>query len=134
MLKPGLYVRVRFVVRDAVNAILVPETAIQQLQGTESVLLAGPDNKVEQRTVTTGDTVGSEEIVNSGLQAGDRLIVEGTQQAQPGMTVKVEVEPQQLPSPTGLPQESSGTVTSQERSSPTSSSASGASATKLQGH
>lgn len=68
VLKPGLFARVRLVVRDAVNALLVPQTAVQQLQGTESVLVVGADNKVQQRTITTGAIVGNLEIVNSGLK------------------------------------------------------------------
>jgi membrane fusion protein (multidrug efflux system) len=96
-LKPGLYVRVRFVVRDAENALLVPESAIQQLQGTESVLLVGPDNKVQQTSIKTGPTVGDYEIVNSGLKAGDLLIVEGTQKVQPGTVVKTQEVAEQVP-------------------------------------
>ncbi|HVW07771.1 MAG TPA: efflux RND transporter periplasmic adaptor subunit [Bryobacteraceae bacterium] len=94
ILKPGLFTRVRFVVRDAPNALLVPQSAIQQLQGTESLLLVGADNKVQQITVSTGATVGAYQIVTAGLNAGDRVIVEGTQKAQPGMPVKAEEEPQ----------------------------------------
>jgi membrane fusion protein (multidrug efflux system) len=53
VLKPGLFARVRLVVRDAANALLVRQTAVQQLQGTESVLVVGRDNKVQQRTIAT---------------------------------------------------------------------------------
>jgi RND family efflux transporter MFP subunit len=95
VLKPGLFARVRLVVTDAVNALLVPQTAVQQLQGTESVLLVGPDNRVQQSTITTGATVGNFEVVTSGLKLGDRLIVEGIQKVQPGMLVKTEEEPEQ---------------------------------------
>ncbi len=58
-LTPGLFVRVRFVVREAENALLVPQSAIQQVQGTESVLLVGSGNKVQHTTITTGDMVGN---------------------------------------------------------------------------
>jgi membrane fusion protein, multidrug efflux system len=97
VLKPGLFARVRFVARDAVNVLLVPQSAIQQLQGTESIFVVGPDSKIQQRTITTGATVGTLEIVNSGLQAGDRIVVEGTQKVQPGMAVQVQEAPQQVP-------------------------------------
>jgi membrane fusion protein (multidrug efflux system) len=96
-LKPGLFVRVRFVVRDAENALLVPQSAIQQLQGTQSVLLVGSGNKVQQTTITTGDMVGNYEIVKSGLKAGDVLIVEGTQKVQPGAEVKTQQVAEQIP-------------------------------------
>lgn len=90
VLKPGLFARVRLVVTDAVNALLVPQTAIQQLQGTESVLVAGPDHKVQQRTITTGATTGNLEIVNTGLKAGEQIVVEGAQKVQPGMVVQAQ--------------------------------------------
>jgi membrane fusion protein (multidrug efflux system) len=110
VLKPGLFARVRFVTRDAVNALLVPQSAVQQLQGTESVFVVGADNKVQQRTIKTGATVGTLEIVSSGLQPGDRVIVEGTQKAQPGLVVKVQEAPQQpLPATTTAAPVSSGT-------------------------
>lgn len=92
VLKPGLFVRVRLVVRNAVNALLVPQTAVQQLQGSESVFVVGPDKKVEQRTITTGATVGNWNIVNSGLNLGEQIIVEGTQKVRPGMTVQTREE------------------------------------------
>jgi RND family efflux transporter MFP subunit len=99
-LKPGLFSRVRLVTRDAVNALLVPQSAIQQLQGTQSVFVLGPDSKIQQRTITTGATVGTLEIVNSGLQPGDQIVVEGTQKVQPGMVVKAQQAPQQIPATT----------------------------------
>lgn len=110
VLKPGLFARVRLVITDAVNALLVPQAAIQQLQGTQSVLLVGTDNKIQQRTITTGAIVGNLEIVSSGLKPGDRIVVEGVQKVQPGMTVQTrEASAQQaaqLPtaSPTGASQ------------------------------
>jgi membrane fusion protein, multidrug efflux system len=102
ILKPGLFARVRFVAKDAVNALLVPLGAIQQLQGTQSVFVVGPDNKVQQRTVRTGATVENLQIVSSGLQPGDRVVVEGIQKVQPGMTVQAQEAPAATvpPSPT----------------------------------
>lgn len=97
ILKPGLFVQVRFVVRDEENALLVPESAIQQLQGTASVLLVGPGNKVQQATIETGPAVGNYEVVTSGLKAGDVLIVEGTQKALPGTVVTPQQTPEQIP-------------------------------------
>jgi membrane fusion protein (multidrug efflux system) len=108
VLKPGLFVRVRLVVRNAVNALLIPQTAVQQLQGSESVFVVGPDKKVQQRTITTGATVGNFKIVNSGLKPGEQIVVEGIQKVRPGMTVQTreESEPQaaQLPTASPIPQ------------------------------
>jgi membrane fusion protein (multidrug efflux system) len=117
-LKPGLFVRVRFVVRDAENVLLVPQSAIQQVQGTESVLLVGSGNKVQQTTITTADMVGNYEIVKSGLKAGDVLIVEGTQKVQPGAEVKTQQVAEQIPD-TGQP---ANNQTASDNSSQNSSS------------
>jgi membrane fusion protein, multidrug efflux system len=100
LLKPGLFARVRFVAKYATNVLLVPLSAIQQLQGTQSVFVVGSDNKVQQKTITTGATVNNMEIVSSGLQPGDRIIVEGTQKVQPGAEVRAQEVPEQIPSAT----------------------------------
>ncbi|MGH9581778.1 MAG: efflux RND transporter periplasmic adaptor subunit, partial [Bryobacteraceae bacterium] len=126
-LKPGLFGRVRFVVREAVNAFLVPQSAVQQLQGTESVLLVGPDNKVQQSTVTTGATVGNLEIVSSGLKAGDRVIVEGIQKAQPGMAVQAKETPEETASAiTAAEEKTPGKSSAAQSGSPTPASSSAA--------
>lgn len=97
LLKQGLFVRVRFVTREAKNALLVPQAAIQQLQGTESAYIVGPDNKVKQTTVTTGATVGNDYVVQSGLAAGDLLVVEGIQKVHPGDQVSTKEVAEQIP-------------------------------------
>ena len=125
VLKPGLFARVRFVARDAVNALLVPLGAIQQLQGTQSVFVVGPDNKVQQRTVTTGVTVSNLEIVNSGLQPGDRVVVDGIQKVQAGVQVRV----QQGPALT-VPTDEDGEAGSKTPAPPQPSPAKGSAATK----
>jgi len=96
-LKPGLFVRVRFVTQDAQNALLVPQSAVQQLQGTQSVYVVGADNTVRQATITTGPMVGNDEIVQSGLAAGALLIVQGMQKVQPGAKVNTREVSEQVP-------------------------------------
>lgn len=103
VLKPGLFARVRFVARLEPNAIVVPQAAIQQLQGTQSVFVVGPDDKVAQRTITIGPTVGNLQVVTSGLKAGDRVIVEGTLKVRPGMMVHTQSAPQPPIPPASLP-------------------------------
>lgn len=107
VLKPGLFARVRFVARVEPNAIVVPQAAIQQLQGTQSVFVVGSGDKVAQRTITTGPTVGNLQVVASGLKAGDRVIVEGTLKVRPGMTVQTQSAPQPPVPPASLPAGSS---------------------------
>jgi membrane fusion protein, multidrug efflux system len=129
LLKPGLFGRVRFVAKNATNVLLVPLSAIQQLQGTQSVFVVGPDNRVQQKTITTGATVNNMEIVNSGLQVGDRIIVEGTQKVQPGMEVRAQEIPEQIPSAT-TNTENSGRATSSQSSPATPADSSAAKTTR----
>jgi membrane fusion protein (multidrug efflux system) len=91
LLKPGQFGRVRAVVEERPNAILVPQQAVQEVQGAKSVLVVGPDDKVVLRTVTLSERIGDLIIVTRGLEPGERVIVEGVQKARPGMQVKPEV-------------------------------------------
>jgi membrane fusion protein (multidrug efflux system) len=84
---PGQFGRVRIRVNDRQNVILVPQKAVQELQGLQSVLAVGDDNKVLARSIVTSDRVGERWIVEQGLKPGDRVIVEGVQKARPGMVV-----------------------------------------------
>jgi membrane fusion protein, multidrug efflux system len=84
---PGQFGRVRIRVNDRHNVILVPQKAVQELQGLQSVLTVGGDNKVLARSIVTSDRIGERWIVEQGLKPGDRVIVEGVQKARPGMVV-----------------------------------------------
>ncbi|WP_311963075.1 HlyD family secretion protein, partial [Acinetobacter baumannii] len=71
------------------DAILAPQQGItRDAKGDATALVVDAANKVEQRTVETGDTYGDKWLVLSGLKAGDKLIVEGTGKVAPGQTVK----------------------------------------------
>jgi membrane fusion protein, multidrug efflux system len=85
---PGQFGRIRVQVAERKNAILVPQRAIQQLQSVQTVYIVGPGDKIEVRTVTTGERVGSSWIIEQGLQPGDRVVVEGQQKVRPGSTVQ----------------------------------------------
>jgi membrane fusion protein (multidrug efflux system) len=93
LLKPGQFGRVRAVVEERPDAVLVPHTAVQEIQGAKSVLVVGPDDKVVLRTVTLNERIGDLTIVTRGLEAGERVIVEGLQKVKPGMQVKPETAP-----------------------------------------
>ncbi|MGH9395884.1 MAG: efflux RND transporter periplasmic adaptor subunit [Terriglobia bacterium] len=90
MLRPGLFVKVRMMVDEKPNALLVPAQAVQEVQGVQSVLVVGKDDQVQFRTVTAGDTVGNLRVIETGLQAGEQVIVQGLQKVRPGMPVKPE--------------------------------------------
>jgi membrane fusion protein (multidrug efflux system) len=132
LLKPGMFTRVRFVAREATNALLVPQSSIQQLQGTQSIFVLGTDGKVQQRTITTGATVQNCEIVNSGLQVGDKIIVQGTQKVQPGISVNAQVVPQQQLSTATISSTNTQTSTAPSPATASSSGSSTASKSKEQ--
>jgi membrane fusion protein (multidrug efflux system) len=69
------------------NAILVPQAAVTELQGSYQAAIVGPDNKVSIQNVQVGSQVGSDWIVTQGVAPGDRVIVGGLQFARPGTTV-----------------------------------------------
>ena len=90
-LRPGQFARVRVAVAEKENAILIPQRAIQELQGAKTVMVVDKDNKVSVRTITLGDKVDKEVVVLDGLSAGERVIVEGMQKVRPGGQVNPQV-------------------------------------------
>jgi membrane fusion protein (multidrug efflux system) len=87
LLRPGQYGKVRATVAVDKGALLVPQRAVTEIQGKYLVAVVGADNKVDIRPVTVGERIGAEWIISKGLQAGERVIAEGTQKVRPGMTV-----------------------------------------------
>jgi RND family efflux transporter MFP subunit len=87
ILRPGGYGKVRAVIRTQKDALTVPQRAVTELQGGYQVAVVDGENKVSIRTVTLGESIGSENIVNSGLKPGDRVVAEGIQKVRPGMRV-----------------------------------------------
>ena len=92
ILRPSQYGRARFVTDVKEGAILVPQRAVQEIQGLYSVMVVKPDATVEQRMVKAGERVGNLWIVDSGLKPGEKVIVEGIQKVRPG--VKVNATPE----------------------------------------
>ena len=88
LLRPGGYGRVRASVRTQNGALLVPQRAVTELQGSQQVAVVGADNKVSIRPVTVGDRVGKMWIITDGLKAGERVVVEGLQKVKDGAPVK----------------------------------------------
>jgi membrane fusion protein (multidrug efflux system) len=87
IVRTGQYARVRFATDVRPNAILVPQRAVSELQATYSVAVLN-GNKIEMRTVKTGARVGSMWVIEDGLAAGDKVVVEGMQKVKNGMEVK----------------------------------------------
>ena len=92
LLMPGMYVRARINTGVAPNGVLLDPAAVQRdPKGAASVYVVGADNKVAVRPVTLGGGVGQKWLVLSGLNAGDKVIVQGLQKIAPGAPVKAAV-------------------------------------------
>jgi len=87
LLRPGQFGRVRAVTSTRDNALLVPQRAVSELQGSYQVAVVGDDNKIAIRPVKVGEKVDQNWIINDGLKAGERVVVEGTQKVRPGVVV-----------------------------------------------
>lgn len=93
LLRPGQFAKVRAVTEVKKGAILVPQRAVSQLQGSFQVAVVGSDDKVQMRPVQPGVRVGSLWQIDSGLQPGDRVVVEGLARVKPGITVRPQEAP-----------------------------------------
>ena len=69
------------------NALLIPQRAVTELQGTYQVDLLTETNSVHLQSVKVGDQIASDWLIESGLKTGDRVVVEGTQKAREGTVV-----------------------------------------------
>ena len=89
LLRPGGYGKVRAAVNTVQNALLVPQKAVIELQGSHQLAVVGDNNKVSIRPVRVGDRVGSQWIITEGVKPGERVVVEGLQKVRDGATVKI---------------------------------------------
>ena len=88
LLRPGGYGRVRASAKTQSGALLVPQRAVIELQGSRQVAVVGNDNKVSIRPITVGERVGKLWIVTEGLKPGERVVVEGLMKVRDGAPVK----------------------------------------------
>jgi membrane fusion protein (multidrug efflux system) len=87
VLRPGQYARIRAITELRKDALLIPQQAVSELQGVYQVGVVGEDNKVTIQTVKLGPLFGDMWVVESGLQPGDKVIVDGLQRVRTGATV-----------------------------------------------
>ena len=87
VLRPGQYGRVRAVTATKPAALLVPQRAVSELQGSYQVAVVGGDNKIELRTVKVGERSGSMWVIEDGLKDGETVVVEGIQRIKAGSVV-----------------------------------------------
>ncbi len=87
LLRPGQYGRVRTSIRTKEAALLIPQRAVTEMQGTYQVAVVNGDNKISIRNVKPSDRVGNLWIIDEGLKPGERVVAEGVQKVRAGMTV-----------------------------------------------
>jgi membrane fusion protein (multidrug efflux system) len=105
-LRPGQFARVLLEFQVVQDALLVPQRCITELQGIQSVFVVLADNTVEQRNVIATATKDGLWLVESGLQPGETVVMEGLQKIRTGMTVQTVPGDFKLPSGE-IPDESS---------------------------
>jgi membrane fusion protein (multidrug efflux system) len=86
-LRPGQYAKIRTVIEERKNALVIPSRALIELQGQYTVYVVDKDNKVQLRMVNTATSYGQYTVIESGLSAGDKVIIEGMQKVKPEMVV-----------------------------------------------
>jgi membrane fusion protein (multidrug efflux system) len=87
LLRPGQYARIRAVTEERKNALLVPQRAITELQGIYQVGIVGADNKISIKSVKLGPQFSDLWVVDSGIEPGDKVVVDGLQRLKDGMVV-----------------------------------------------
>jgi membrane fusion protein, multidrug efflux system len=87
VLRPGQYARIRAVTEWRKGALLIPQASVSELQGIYQVGVVSQDNKVTIKTVKLGPQIADMWVVDSGLQVGDNVVVDGLQRVRSGMTV-----------------------------------------------
>jgi membrane fusion protein (multidrug efflux system) len=87
ILRPGGFGRVRIKIGTAKDALLIPQQAVNEVQGEYQVVVLGADDKAEFRSVDVGERTGIDWIVSKGLKPNERVVVEGFQKLRNGMPV-----------------------------------------------
>jgi len=96
LLLPGQFARVRALYQVLSDVVVIPRQAVSELQGLFRVYVVNSNNVVEVKTVELGPETGNDIVVESGLDAGESVIVEGLQKVRPGVTVRPEpINPEQ---------------------------------------
>ncbi|EIZ80605.1 membrane fusion protein [Novosphingobium sp. Rr 2-17] len=97
MLLPGMFVTATFEQASELNAILIPQNAVQRdFDGSAFIMVVGANNKAERRKVTADRTYGTNTVITSGLKRGDKVIIQGLNGLKQGAAIK--------PVPTSTPQ------------------------------
>jgi membrane fusion protein, multidrug efflux system len=88
LIKPGSFVNVNMVLMERENTVVIPQSAMIEIQGKYFVFLVGDQDKVSRTPVMPGRNIQNNVVINGGLKPGDRILLEGFQKFQEGMVVK----------------------------------------------
>lgn len=88
VLRSGQFVRAIVPARHNPNTIMIPQKAVQELQGKRSIFVVGPDNKASYRDIVVNTRLGNNWIVEQGVKPGELVIVDGISKVKPGTPVK----------------------------------------------
>jgi membrane fusion protein (multidrug efflux system) len=105
ILRPGQFAKIRALIETQKGALLVPQRAVNELQGRFQVAVVSPDNQVDFRWVKVGERAGPLWVIDEGLKAGERVIVEGIQKVKAGMPVTAKLYQE---APAGAPASPTG--------------------------
>ncbi|HJT22461.1 MAG TPA: efflux RND transporter periplasmic adaptor subunit [Nitrospira sp.] len=93
VLRPGQYAKVRTVIEKLPGALVIPQRAVQELQGMYQVAVVEAENKIAIRTVKPGVRIGTQWVITSGLKPGEQVVVEGLQKVRSGIVVSPKPVP-----------------------------------------
>jgi len=91
LIRPGQFAKVRVLAETVKDGILVPQRSVVELQGLYQVYVVNDQNRVEERQVTVGPTIGSRWLVIEGLKPGEKIVYEGLQKASDGAAVTPKI-------------------------------------------
>jgi len=89
LLRPGQFGKVRAVIEQQRGALVIPQEAVTEVQGNQTVAIVGNDSTISIRQVTMGERAGGMWQVTKGLKPGEKVVVKGMQKTQPGSPVRV---------------------------------------------
>ncbi len=107
LLRPGQYGNIKAETMVLQNAIVIPQQALNEVQGTYEVAVVTPENKIHIQPVTLGPQVGDMQVIESGLKPGDKVAVESIDKLREGMSVRPQLA-KTAPSDIGQTQTSEG--------------------------
>lgn len=87
ILRPGQFARLKIMIKDGTDALLIPQRTVTELQGQHSVFIVNTDNKIEARQITIAERFNDYYIVSEGVMANDKIVLEGLQKVGSGMEV-----------------------------------------------